>query len=155
MPKYSYQAKTLEGKPNTGSMEAKNEHELARILRQEGSVLISANLIKKRKNLKLPFSIPFINGVSLTSKLMFTRNLKVLISAGVSLPRSLKILSDQSKSKNLSKILLKIREEIIRGRPFSETLEDYTNVFSELFISMIKVGEETGTMEDTLQALGH
>lgn len=154
MPKYFYQAKTLNGEPKAGSKEAKNERELARILRQEGCLLISASLGKTRKALRLPFSIPFLDRVSLTSKLMFTRNLRVLVSAGVSLPRSLKILSDQSKSKSLSKILLKIREEIIRGKSFSEALKEYENVFSELFVSMIRVGEETGTMENVLEVLG-
>jgi len=155
MPKYFYQAKTLEGEPKKGAMEAKDEHDLAKILRREGCLLISASLGRKRKSLKLPFSIPFLNGVSLTSKLMFTRNLKVLISAGISLPRSLKILSNQSKSKNLSTVLLKVREEIIKGRSFSEALEDHVDIFSELFVSMIRVGEETGTMEDILQVLNN
>ena len=84
---------------------------------------------------------------------MFTRNLKVLVAAGVSLPRAIKILSEQSKNKKLKKALLKAREEIIKGRSFSDSIADCEDIFSELFVNMVKVGEETGTLEDVLGVL--
>ena len=153
MPKYNYLAKTLEGKTKTGIMQAKSEYELAAILRQEGCVLIKTNLEEEGAKKRLSISIPFIGLVSLTEKIMFTRNLRVMVSAGVSLPRALDILAVQSKNKKFKKTLFKIKEEIIQGKSFSDALEKYPNIFSELFCSMLKVGEETGTMEDVLKVL--
>jgi type IV pilus assembly protein PilC len=69
------------------------------------------------------------------------------------LPKSLEILSLQLKSKKLKAALLQIKEEIIKGESFSNTLSNYPNIFSELFQSMIKVGEETGTLEKVLEVL--
>jgi type IV pilus assembly protein PilC len=154
MPKYLYQAKTLKGDSKSGAIEAKDEQDLARILRKEGCLLIKAELAEKeKKKLAVSFSIPFLGRVSLSDKLMFTRNLKVMVSAGVSLPRSLKILSDQTKNKRFRKALLAVRDDIIKGQSFSDSLAKHGDIFSELFVSMIKVGEETGTIEEVLLVL--
>ncbi len=154
MPTYSYAAKTLKGETRSGLLEAEDKRQLARILREEGYVLISAiSKEKGRKKKKFTFSIPFLSRVSLTEKIMFTRNLQVMVGAGVSLPRSLKILSAQTKNKKFKRTILSIREEIIRGKNFSKSLGKYPDVFSELFVSMIKVGEEAGTLEEVLEVL--
>lgn len=155
MPRYSYIAKTLEGEAKTGVLEAKNEHELARILRQEGSILIKTDFEEEKKS---PFkfwylTLPFFKKVSLIEKIMFARNLRLMIRAGVSLPRALNILADQAKSKKFRASLLEIKEQILEGKAFSESLAKFPNIFSELFTSVVKVGEETGTLEEVLRIL--
>ncbi len=151
MPKYNYIGKTLQGEPRSGTLEAKNKHQLARILRAEGCILISVESGEaKKEKRKLAISIPSLGWISLTEKMMFVRNLRVMIAAGIPLPRGLEILASQSKKKKFKKILLNVREEVIKGKAFSNALSKYLNVFSELFISMVKVGEETGTMEEVL-----
>ena len=153
MSRYNYIAKTLQGEPRSGTLEAKDEHELARILRREGSILIKAASEEEKHKKKFLITVPFLGRVSLTEKIMFTRNLRVMIAAGVALPRTLKILADQAKNKKFRKTLLEIREEIVKGRAFSESLDKYPSIFSELFVSMVKVGEETGTLEEVLRVL--
>lgn len=153
MPRYNYLAKTLEGEEKTGTAEAENEYELARVLRQEGCILIKAILEGEVSKKGFSLAVPFLGWVSLTEKIMFARNLGVMIAAGISLPRALDILVDQTKNKKFKKTLLKIREEIIQGKAFSEALEKHPSIFSELFCSMIRVGEETGTLEDVLKVL--
>lgn len=154
MPKYNYIGKTLQGEPRSGTLEAKNEHQLARILRTEGCILISAKSEEtKKEKRKLTISISSLGWISLTEKIMFARNLRVMIAAGVPLPRGLEILASQTKKEKFKKILLNVREEVIEGKAFSDALGKYLNVFSELFISMVKVGEETGTMEEVLRVV--
>ena len=153
MSRYNYIAKTLQGKSRSGILEAEDEHELARILRKEGSILIKAASEEEKHKKKFLITVPFLGRVSLTEKIMFARNLRVMIAAGVALPRTLRILADQTKNKKFRKTILKIREEIIKGKAFSEDLGKYPNIFSELFVSMVKVGEETGTLEEVLKVL--
>jgi len=155
MSKYFYNAKSLGGESKSGIIEAKDEHQLAKILHEQGFVLISSNLEGKEKKNRLDFSLPFFKGVSLAEKMMFTRNLQVMISAGLPLPRTLKTLAVQSKSEKFRKALLGIMEEVTRGNSFSDSLAKYPDIFSELFISMIKVGEESGTLDSVLKTLGH
>ncbi len=154
MPKYFYTAKSLKGEPKSGTLEAKDKSELARTLRQEGYVLIKAGLEGEEiKRKKFKISLPFLGRISLTEKMMFTRNLQVMIAAGISLPRALRTLALQTKSKKFKKALFNIAEEITKGKSFSDSLQKHPNIFPEVFTSMVKVGEEAGTLEEVLKTL--
>jgi len=153
MPRYSYTAKSLKGEEKSGIVEVKDERQLSKTLREQGFILIKAELETTEKKRKFKISLPFLGGVSLTEKLMFTRNLQVMISAGLPLPRALEILASQTKSKKFKRALLNINEEIIKGKNFSDSLKAHPDIFSELFQSMIKVGEETGNLEEVLRTL--
>src|SRR3989338_7986195 len=114
MPKYSYIAKSQKGETKTGAMEAANEYDLARALRQDGYILISAES-QKQPSRKFNISLPFLSQVSFREKMMLARNLKVMLGAGVALPKALKTLSLQAGSKKLARALLDIAEEIAKG----------------------------------------
>lgn len=153
MPQYFYTAKSFKGDLKTGTLEAEDKKALSKILHQEGYTLLKAEpeIAETKGRFKTSFS--FSRGVSLVEKMMFTRNLQVMISAGVSLPRSLSILSTQSKNKNLKKSLNEILEMVNKGGSFSDALKKHPRIFPEIFVSMIKVGEESGTLEDVLKNL--
>ncbi|KKU86554.1 MAG: Type IV pilin [Parcubacteria group bacterium GW2011_GWA2_47_9] len=134
-------------------MEAKDEHELAGLLRKEGYLLVSVQpaggeKLGKKANWNV-FSSFF--PVSLAEKMMFTRNLQVMISAGISLPRVLNILSSQAKSGKLRRALKNTEEKITKGQNFSGALAQYPDIFPEFFVRMIGVGEESGTLEEVLK----
>ncbi|MBZ1345171.1 MAG: type II secretion system F family protein [Candidatus Nealsonbacteria bacterium] len=150
MPKYFYIAKSLKGEEKYGTLETKDEKELVQTLRQEGYFLIKAELEEKQIQGSAWWEI---GRVSLVEKIIFTRNLKLMVSAGVSLPRSLLVLANLTKNQKFKKILLKVREEVIKGKGFSDSLAKHPRVFSELFINMVKVGEESGTIEGVLKIL--
>ena len=154
MPNYFYTAKSLEGEVHSGTAEAKDERVLARDLRSQGYILVKAEKKGKVKKGKMDISIPFL-GVSAKEKLFFTRNLRIMITTGMSLPRALDTLAAVSKNKKFKDALLKVKGEIIKGKTFSESLEAFPNIFSELFCNMIKAGEESGTLEDVLKSLTH
>jgi len=153
MPQYFYKAKSLKGESKTGILEAENLHQLAKKLREQGFILIKAEIEEKAKKEKFKFALPFFGGVSLQEKIFFTRNLQVMITAGLSLPRALAALASQARNKKFQRALLNIREEIVKGKRFSEAAAKYPDIFSELFLNMVKVGEEAGTLEDVLKIL--
>ncbi len=149
MPYYSYVAKSREGKKESGTFEAKNEVDLARKLHKEGYILISAKAIGGKKG---GLSLPLL-GVSLTEKMMFIRNLRVMIGAGVSLPRALKISSQVAENKKFKQILLNIERKVVKGENLSDALAVYPDVFPELFVNIVKVGESSGTLEKSLKII--
>ena len=153
MPRYFYTARSLKGESKSGTQEAKDIHELARILKQEGYLLISANSEEETKKRRFEIQLPFFTLVGLKEKMFFTRNLRVMIMAGVSLPRAIRILSEQSKSKKFRNALIDIQEEIIKGKDFSQALSRHPDIFSEFFQNMVKVGEEAGTLEEVLDTI--
>ncbi len=152
MPRYFYTAKDKIGQTKTDFLDAKNSEELASSLRQQGLFLISFQSEKSSQE-RTAGALTIFNKVSLPEKLFFIRNLQVMITAGVSLPKAVQTLSLQAKSKYFKKALGEIKDKIIQGKSFSESLVGYPAVFSELFQNMIKVGEESGTLEQVLKNL--
>lgn len=153
MAKYFYQAVSQQGQNQTGEEIAQDEKELAKILHEKGLVLISAKPAEKRG-----FSLKFdlsqdIFGIPLAEKLMFVRNLRVMVASGVALPKALDILSQQVRSGMFKKAVIDMKESVVRGKALSQTLEEHSEIFSELFSNMVKVGEESGTLESVLNQL--
>lgn len=115
-------------------------------------MLIKADLGEKKKLSKLNISLPFA-GVSSTEKIMMVRNLGVMFSTGLSLIKTFDILSVQARNATLKTALASIKERINKGENLSDALARFPNIFSELFVNMIKVGEESGTLEEIFQIL--
>ena len=154
MPTYSYEAISSTGERIGGREAAVSERELAQLLKARGLVLVQAS--KETEKKQGPAFSDFFEGffgVSLAEKLMFTRNLKVMVGAGIALPKALEILTLQAKNKQLRKALEDMRQKIFQGHTFSQTMEAHPKVFSELFSNMVKVGEESGTLDNVLAQL--
>lgn len=152
MPNYFYIAKSFDGETKTGALNADDEHQLAQNLKNQGMVLVSAVVEEKEKKSKFNIPLPFL-GIPLTEKIMMTKNLGVMFSTGLSLVKSFDILTTQAKNKKLKTALLDIKEKINKGDNLSDALAGYPNIFSELFCNMIKVGEESGTLDEVFQVL--
>lgn len=151
MANYFYIAKSFEGETKTGNQEALDERQLAQNLKREGLVLIKT-MLKQEKKAWFNLSIS-LRKVSLTDKIMVTKNLGVMLSAGLSLVKSFDILASQAKNQELKKALLDIKNRISRGENFSDALSFYPNIFSDLFVNMIRVGEESGTLDEVFGVL--
>ncbi|MEG1559651.1 MAG: type II secretion system F family protein [Clostridia bacterium] len=145
MPKYSYIAKDSEGKTIKSIANANNESELFDSLRKADVFLISA----KEKKLKL-------TNRKLKSKQVsdFCRQLGTLLSAGVSLVRTIGIMTrDENCETRIRGIYVEILRLISQGISFSEALEQQGNVFPELLINMFKAAESNGTMDVTARKM--
>lgn len=104
-----------------------------------------------RKKLKKIFS--FEQRISLDEKIFFTKNLLVMIKAGLSISQSVGVLAQQTKNKKFKSILLKIKSDVEAGSPFSQSLALYPEVFSEIFIRMVEAGEKSGQLEKVLEEI--
>jgi type IV pilus assembly protein PilC len=151
MAQYFYTAKSLKGETETGVLAAKDTHQLTQELKNRGLILINAQLDRPKSRINFSISLPFFNNVSLTDKMMFARNLQVMVGAGLPLSKCLSILSDQTKNQKLKAAIIDIQDKINKGFAFSAALEVHSNIFSDLFYNMVKVGEESGTMENVLK----
>lgn len=148
MVQFSFQSKSIDGKIKKGVREADSEFQLAHILRQEGFILVNAvpaEAMRKRWNFILP-----LMGVSLKDKIFFCKNLQVMAAAGLSLPRAIGILAEQTANRNFRTALFDVKERMVKGEAFSLALAGHPKIFSDFLQSMVKVGEETGTLENVL-----
>lgn len=161
MSSYNYTARSAGGEEKKGQMEAKDEFELARILRQDNIFLISskpaeevsktADISKRAVNFLKFFQ--FRRGVKPAEKMIFSRNLSVMVGAGLSLSRAIETLAKQTTNAKLKSILLAINSEIQKGRPFSDALEMHVETFGDLYVNMIRSAEVAGNLEDILKLL--
>lgn len=151
MPKYFYTAKTVDGETRTGNASAQDLRRLAQILKDEGMILIKgASDIKEKKRRWDFFSKA---RASAAEKILMTRNLWVMNGTGLSLVKSFDVLAIQARNKKLKKALLDIKEKINKGDSLSASMSYYPDIFSELFVSMVKIGEEAGTLEEIFENL--
>ena len=157
MPKYLYKAKNLKGKKKEGVIEAQDQKALVSLLKSEGFFLLSVEADTQQGH-KKSFAqylqdIQGLFGVSLTEKLFFTRNLSIMLKTGVSLVRAFEILASQTKNKKFQKILLSISKKVNKGESLSGALGGFPKIFPSLYQETVKVGEETGKLEGSLQIL--
>ena len=74
-----------------------------------------------------------------------------MTTSGLTIAKSIKNLSEQTKNKKFSQILLEIYEDVKSGKSLSEGMSRFPGVFSELFVNMVKIGEIGGNLDETLQ----
>lgn len=153
MAVYTYIAKNLAGEERKGSKDAKDKYDLSKSLREEGFTLIFAD--EEMATKKIPIQIPILSRISVAEKMLFARNLSVMISAGLPLSRSLEVLAEETKNLKFRKAILIIAGAIAKGSNFSESLREFPKIFSELFIAMVAAGEKTGKLEESLKIVAH
>jgi type IV pilus assembly protein PilC len=91
--------------------------------------------------------------VSFQEKLLFTKHLDTMIRAGVPIAEALDTLAQQAKSPMFTEIVLKLLSDIKNGQPLAKSLKKYPKVFDQFYVSLIDVGEESGTLEENLAFL--
>jgi type IV pilus assembly protein PilC len=155
MPNYFYTAKSIDGEVETGTMNAENMYEIAEAIRGKGLFLIDAttNAKLKKPAFKKFDIMALLNRVSLNEKVIMTRNIGAMISTGLPLIKIFSILERQSKNPTLKKTLAGIQKDINRGETLSDAMSKYPSVFSEFFVSMVRIGEESGTLDEVFNIL--
>ena len=153
---FSYTAKDSKGVMNEGIMDAEDRFAVARNLRAQNYIPVSVTEIhgKKKNKIEAHFLDEFFSGVSLHEKIVFTNNLSGMLTAGLTLYRSLEVELKQTKNPALKTILNGLLVAINQGESLSEAMAKYPAVFSDLFISMVHAGEESGKLPWSLKEIG-
>jgi type IV pilus assembly protein PilC len=151
MPKYIYTAKSFTGETKGGEATAQDEKNLAQQLRGEGFLVTSISLVKEddSNNVSVKFFDRF-KSVPLKEKMVFARNLSIMVASGLTVSRAVSNLAVQTENKTFKKILLDIYDEIQGGKSLSEGLAKFPGIFGELFINMVRVGETAGNLDEVL-----
>ncbi len=158
MPKFKYTAKTKDGKTEKEVLSLPTKEDVVARLRAKGLLIISIVEVKE-KGASSSLLTSFSTHKGKRSKIkpqdlaFLARNLATTLSSGVTLLRSLEILSFQAESINLEKILRRCSEYIKEGLSLSEAILKYPKVFSPLWRGLIEVGEASGNLPFVLEKL--
>lgn len=146
----SYKAVGKDGKAVTGLIEAKDINEAAVYLRTRE--LIPITITKKEKS-KLVEIIPFLKGSKTADVIFFTRQLSSMLSSGLTLIRALEILKQQVQSVYMLEVMDAIISDIEGGSSFSTSISKHKDMFSPIYVSIIKTAEESGLLDKALLRL--
>ncbi len=151
--KFSFNAVNQKGERYKGVRDSTNKFTLYDELKSEGDNLISAVSIDAKQPWYLS-AISFFSKVPEIQKIIFAKNLGAMIEAGLPISKSLDVINRQLKNKYFKGAVSSIEEEMRGGKTLSESLSMYGNIFSNLFTSMVKAGEESGKLSDSLKIIG-
>jgi len=145
---FTYVVTNKEGKVKKGEIEAPDKANALIELKKQDFLIVRVDKKQKRQAKEIA-----IGGVKFIDKVLVARHLAIMIKSGVSMTEALDILVDQSNNPKLKKILKDVHGSVLSGHTLSSSLGKHKKVFSELFINMVKIGETSGTLAETLDYL--
>jgi len=145
MPNYEYKALNPEGRTLTSVLMAPDLNDVKRQLQDMQMVVISIKEIKSSKT-----TDHFKLNVKESLVLHFTKQVYTLLKAGVPIVSSLRALREQMQDEGFKQIIETIQQDIEGGSKLSDALSQFPKVFPSIYINSVRVGEISGTLEETL-----
>jgi type IV pilus assembly protein PilC len=146
---YEYSVRNRAGKIVSGKLEAESQAIVVQKLKTMGYAPIS--ITQADAGMKKEIKIPgFGEKVKLKDLAIMSRQFATMISSGLSLLRSLSILSEQTENKKLRETLREVRNDVEAGNALSSSLAKHTTVFPPLFVHMTRAGEIGGFLDSVM-----
>ncbi len=158
MPVYAYRGVAASGRAARGFIDADNARAARAKLRRDGIVPTEVQeggaraAIQTRAASTRSFALPSLRRVSGIDLAIATRQLSTLVGAGIPLVEALGALSEQVESARLKAVIGTVRDRVNEGASLAEALEQ-AGLFSTLYVSMVRAGEEGGALEQVLGRL--
>ncbi len=148
MATYNYIAIDKNGKRIEALHSAESEKNLVSTLSANQLTIVSITEQKKRASI-------FKKSTKIKSDdlILFSRQLATMVNAGLPLVQGLDTLADQMENPSLKTLVRKLEDDVEGGESFSQALLKHQKVFSEFYVSMIRAGEESGTLDEILNRL--
>ena len=145
---YEYSVRDRTGKLTSGKLDAANETVLVTKLKAMGYAPVSVR--ESGGGINMEIALPWGKGVKLKDLAVMSRQFATMINSGLSLLRALTILSEQTESKPLAKVLGEVRAEVETGQSLSASMAKHANVFPPLMVNMCRAGEVGGFLDAVL-----
>lgn len=94
-----------------------------------------------------------LSRVTFLDKLLFTKHLSIMIKSGITISDAIETLASQTKSNKFNEVLTAVAKDIKNGQTLAKSLQKHPKVFDNLYVSLIEVGEQSGTLEQSLSYL--
>jgi type IV pilus assembly protein PilC len=150
--RFNYTAQKPDGEIYKGIAVAKDRFELYNVIRREGGHLLSFELDKADNRFSILYWLDQITTVPEQQKILFTRNLGVMLAAGLPPSRALAVMERQTKDRHLVHAISEISSEIRHGGTLHEALANCPRIFPRLTVAMVRAGEEGGDLASSLVA---
>ncbi len=157
MGTYSYLALDVRGKKVRGVIEGESERQARSMLRKQGLRPLRCNSSARGAGGKGGgglFSLQlFERSIGINDISLLTRQVAVLLQAGLPLDETLQASARQCRNERLKRVLLEVRERVLEGLSFAQALGEHPKIFNNLFRAMVRAGEHAGYLGPVLEQL--
>jgi len=149
--KFKYQTRTQDGLLQAGVIDAPSKQEAISILQRES--LFVTRIDKAERQAIYLRDLEFLQRANRKDVMIFSRQLSIMLKSGVGLVESLEGIVIQMTKPKFQEQLIAISKDVEGGTYFSEALAKYPKIFNNLFINIVKSGEASGKLSDSLNYL--
>ncbi len=153
MVRFNYTAQREGGEIYKGVADAQDRFELYKIIRREGGKVVSVQEGEGSAWWSLRYWNARIATVPEQVKITFAQSISAMLKAGLPLSRALAVIERQTTSPRFVNVLVEVSNDVRRGSEFNQALAKFPNVFSPLFVAMVKSGEESGNLAGALKTI--
>lgn len=152
MGKYNWKGVDAKGKTVEGTTEADSKDAALRFLQSKNINLSLSNIHEANKGLQMEFNF---GGGSVKSKdlVIFTRQMATMIDAGLPLIQGIEIIGANHENLAMRKTLMAVKENVETGLTLADSLQKQPKVFNDLYVNMVKAGENGGILDIILERL--
>ena len=154
MPRYHYTAIAMGGKKSKGTVTAESPYVARKQLRVRDIHPTSITEVSSGVEGKAALLSIFAKGGK-TQIIDFTKQMATLLNSGIKLTESLSVLTLQTSDVRFKNAIIDIRERVVTGESFADGLKDYSDYFDVIYVSMVRVGEVTGSLGKSLWTIGN
>jgi len=153
LPLFEYSGLDNQGRKKTGTIDGPGRKVVTQQLSDQGIYLTDLRETGAQRVRKLSFRFGMARKLPTGELAAATRQMATLLGAGLSLDDALNTVNEQTDQPLLSKTFAKVREHVVQGGTLHEALAAHRHIFPDLFINMIQVGEDSGTLDRTMYRL--
>ncbi len=150
--KFNYQGRSKDGQVQSGNVEASSQEEAIEILQKHG---IYVTFLEEEKGSIYAKQITIFERVTSKDIVLFSRQLAIMFKAGVPIVESLRSIAKQTKKSKFREQINKVGDKVESGGALSQALEAYPRLFSPFYVGMVKSGEVSGRLSETLEYLAN
>jgi len=154
MPRYHYVAIAAGGKKVKGAIAAENPYAARKQLRVRSIHPTSLTEVSSREGSRAALLSVFGKGGK-TQLIDFTKQMATLLNSGIKLTEALSVLTLQVSDVRFKNAISDIRDRLVTGESLTDALRDYSDYFDVIYVSMVRVGEVTGTLPKTLSTIAN
>ena len=154
MPRFQYIAIGSNGRKVKGTITAESPYAARKQLRTRSVHPSSISEISTAAESKHAL-FSFLRGTSKSQLTDFTKQLATLLGSGIKLTESLSVLTLQTPNQRFKTALTEIRDRVVTGESFTDALKDYDKYFDVIYVAMVRVGEVTGTLGESLKTIAN
>lgn len=156
MPRFTYTGQDSSGQKVTNTVSAEDRFGVYAVARNQGHTVDSIeeeSALSVKKFLDIEKINYHLSRVKTDELVMMTRNLGSMLTAGLTVSRALSVIERQSSNPRLKGVVKQMISRINQGDPFYETLKEFPKTFNDLYVAMVRAGEESGKLAESLQTL--